>query len=95
MELSETSLAGNDASTNVSIQIHIMFGPSLGCSHSIRVAKWHDSFGFCDGPLGFDYAYTNDIQDKTTFFCHHLMKLGRFSQVDVDCYNSLVSNGVF
>ena len=95
MEHSETILDGNDTSTNVSIRIHVMFGPRLGCSHSIRISNWHDGFGLHDGPLGFDYAYTKGINDNTTYFCHHLVKLGRFSQVDVDCYNALVLNSVF
>ena len=95
MELSETILAGNDTSTNVSICIHIMFGPHLGYSPYIRVANWHDGFGLRDGPLGFDYVYTKDIYEKTTYFCRCLMNIGRFSQDDVDCYHSLASNGVF
>ena len=28
-------------------------------------------------------------------YCHWLVELGRFSQYDVDCYNSLVSHGAF
>ena len=79
-----------DISMYLSIRLYIMFGPRLGCTHSISLANWHDGCGLCEGPLGLDYKYTKDIYKYLTSSCHCLVKLGQFSQDDVDCYNSLV-----
>ena len=88
MELSEKI----DASADVSIRINIMFGPRLGCTQSICLTNWYDGCGLHEGPLGYDYEYTKDIHKYKTFYCRWLVELGRFTQEDVDCYNSLVSN---
>ena len=91
MELTEKI----DTSTNLSIRLYIMFGPRLGCTHSIHLANWHDGCGLCEGPLGFDYEYTKDKQKYMNYSCRRLVELGRFSQEEVDCYNYLVLKGAF
>ena len=72
-----------------------MFGPHLGCKHSICFANWHDGFGLRERHLGFDYEYTKNINKYMNSYCRWLVELGRLSQEEVDCYNSLVLNGVF
>ena len=91
MELSEKI----DASTDVSIRLNIMFSPRLGRTKSIRLANWYDGCGLREGPLGYNYEYTKDIQEYTNSSCRRLVESGRFAQEEVDCYNSLVSNGMF
>ena len=82
-------------STDLSLRLYIMFGPCLGCTHSICLANWHDGCGLCEGPIGCDYNYTKDILKYLNSSCQSLVELGRFLQEEVDCYNSLVLNGVF
>ena len=48
-------------SIDLSICLYIMFGPCLGCTHSIPLVNWHDEYGLWEGPLGFKYEYTKDI----------------------------------
>ena len=74
MELTEKI----DTSTDLSIQLYVMFDPCLGCTHSIHVANWHDGYGLCDVRLGYDYEYTKDIINYLNSYCHCLVKMSRF-----------------
>ena len=58
MELTEKI----DFSKDLSIPLYIMFGSPLACTHSICLGNWHDGSGLREGPHGYDYGYTKDIQ---------------------------------
>ena len=76
MELTEKI----ETSTYWSIQLYIMFGPRLGCTHSICLANWHDGCSLCEGPLGFDNENTENINKCMISYCRWLVELGRLSQ---------------